>query len=380
MKVLGKLLSKDAINYMELVSGKIIHDQVFSVISPNDFPDNTGELLTSFLSCYANIEDPEKSLVLSTGDGLNIKNALKGRPSPIECIVNLKRVNDVRWINALFEATNSQLPINGIFVGCVETFGLRKERLLKKYPAFINSFYYSLDYVFKRVFPKLPFFKKIYFGLTQGRNRSLSMAETFGRLYYAGFKIIEYKVIGPNLYFVVQKEKSVSGLKNTTYVPIFKMKRVGKGGKLIEVYKLRSMHAYSEFLQQYVYEQNNLQEGGKINNDFRISGAGRFIRKFFLDELPMIINVLKGDLKIVGVRPISMHYLSLYDNELRMLRRMVKPGLVPPFYADMPKTLDDIIESEKRYIRSYLKSPIRTDINYFVQAFKNILIKKARSK
>jgi hypothetical protein len=62
------------------------------------------------------------------------------------------------------------------------------------------------------------------------------------------------------------------------------------------------------------------------------------------------------------------------------LRRMVKPGLVPPFYADMPKTLDDIIESEKRYIRSYLKSPIRTDINYFVQAFKNILIKKARSK
>lgn len=365
---------------MQLVSEKATHNQLYSVVSPNDFPDNTGELLSSFLSYYVDIENPEKTLVVSTGDGLNIKNALKGRSNSIECIVNLKRVNDVRWINALFETSNNQLPINGIFVGCVETFGLRKKRILNKFPAFFNGFYYGLDYVLKRVFPKLPFFKRIYFGLTQGRNRSLSMAETFGRLYYAGFKIIEYRIIGSNLYFVVQKEKNVSDLKNPTYGPIFRMKRVGKGGKLIEVYKLRSMHAYSEFLQQYVYEQNNLQEGGKINNDFRISGAGRFIRKFFLDEFPMIVNVLKGDLKIVGVRPISMHYLSLYDNELRMLRRMVKPGLVPPFYADMPKTLDEIIDSEKRYIRAYLKNPIRTDFHYFIQVFKNILIKKARSK
>lgn len=365
---------------MVLISSKTRRDDLVRELSVNDFPGFPGQELESFLSYYLDIYNPEKTLVLSTADGFNVSNALKGRLESVNCIINLKRINDVRWINNLFEITNKHLPYDGVFVGCVETYALRKERLLKKFPPVVNYLYYAMDYTFKRVFPKLPVLKKLYFGLTQGRNRAISKSEAFGRLYYAGFKIVESKIIDSNLYFVAQKIKEVKNLKNPTYGPIFRMKRVGKGGKLIEVYKLRSMHAYSEFLQQYVYELNNLQEGGKINNDFRITSSGKFMRKFFLDEVPMLINVLKGDLKLVGVRPISMHYLSLYDNELRMLRRMVKPGLVPPFYADMPKTLDDIILSEKNYIRKYLKNPLRTDIEYFIKAFRNIIINKARSK
>ena len=148
---------------------------------------------------------------------------------------------------------------------------------------------------------------------------------------------------------------------------------------MIKVYKLRTMHSYSEYLQKYVYDLNNLQDGGKIKNDFRITSIGKYLRKSFLDEVPMFINILKGELKLVGVRPISEHYLSLYDKELRLMRRMVKPGLVPPFYADMPSTLDEIIESEKKYIRAYIKNPLRTDIKYLTKAFVNIAFRKARS-
>ena len=85
-------------------------------------------------------------------------------------------------------------------------------------------------------------------------------------------------------------------------------------------------------------------------------------------------------MKLIGVRPLSKHYLSLYDDDLKELRVKVKPGLVPPFYADMPKTLEEIQDSERRYLYAYLKSPIGTDIKYFFKTFYNIVIKRARSK
>ncbi|NQV54034.1 MAG: sugar transferase [Flavobacteriales bacterium] len=346
----------------------------------NEFPGVPGAELEDLISYYLDIYNPTQTLVLSTGEGLNIVNALKGREDgPVTCIVNLKRINDVRWINQLYETTNKSLPEGGVFVGCVETYGLRKQRILRKYPRGFNYLYYTGDYLVKRVFPKLPILKKLYFLLTRGQNRSISMAEAFGRLYFTGFELIEYKTIGSNLYFVAKKTRTVSNVKTPTYGPLFRMNRVGKGGKMIEVYKLRSMHAYSEYLQEYLYQRNNLQDGGKIKNDFRISTLGRYLRKSFLDEVPMLYNILKGDLKLVGVRPISAHYLSLYDKELRLMRRTVKPGLVPPFYADMPKTIEEIIESEKNYIRAYIKNPLKTDVIYFFKAFANIAFRKARS-
>ncbi|MBL0340951.1 MAG: sugar transferase [Bacteroidetes bacterium] len=157
------------------------------------------------------------------------------------------------------------------------------------------------------------------------------------------------------------------------------MRRFGYLGKVINVYKFRTMYPFSEYLQQYIYEKNKLQEGGKFKDDFRISTLGRFMRKYWLDELPMIMNLLKGDLKLVGVRPLSKQYLSLYSEELQQKRLQFKPGLIPPFYADLPKTLDEIMASENRYLDQYSKHPIRTDIKYFFASFKQIIFKKARS-
>jgi hypothetical protein len=103
------------------------------------------------------------------------------------------------------------------------------------------------------------------------------------------------------------------------------------------------------------------------------------MRKIWLDELPMLYNWIKGDLKLFGVRPLSRQYLSLYSQELQELRKKVKPDLIPPFYADLPETLEEIKESEKRYLQSYLKEPFKTQCTYLYKAFVNIIIKGARS-
>jgi lipopolysaccharide/colanic/teichoic acid biosynthesis glycosyltransferase len=139
------------------------------------------------------------------------------------------------------------------------------------------------------------------------------------------------------------------------------------------------MHAYSEYLQEYVYFKNDLKAGGKFKDDFRITTEGKIFRKFWLDELPMIINLFKGNMKLVGVRPLSKHYFNLYSEELKRKRIQYKPGLIPPFYADMPATLEEIMDSEMRYLESYEKNPFTTDLKYFFRAWYNIFLKHARS-
>ena len=94
----------------------------------------------------------------------------------------------------------------------------------------------------------------------------------------------------------------------------------------------------------------------------------------------MLINLLKGDLKIVGVRPLSSAKFNMYPSEVQDLRTKTKPGLVPPFYADIPNNFEELVESEVKYLNQYLKNPFLTDIKYFYKAFVNILFRGARSK
>jgi len=140
------------------------------------------------------------------------------------------------------------------------------------------------------------------------------------------------------------------------------------------------MHPYSEYLQSYIYERHRLNGEGKFNKDIRITTLGRFMRKYWLDELPMFMNLLKGEMKLVGVRPLSKQYFNLYNKELQEKRIKYKPGLLPPYYADMPRTLDEIQASEMNYlIACATKGEFKTDIRYLIVILKNILINKARS-
>jgi lipopolysaccharide/colanic/teichoic acid biosynthesis glycosyltransferase len=314
--------------------------------------------------------------VFSTTTKFNIDRLSKQR---YKDLVNLRRVNDIRYINKFFESVNAKLPKKGIFIGCAETQELRKQRIFRKYPPGINLVYYILDFFVKRVFPKFKLTQKLYFLLTRGNNRVISRAEVLGRLYCCGFEIKEEKFLSGYYYFVARKEKEPTYDLDPTYGPFIKLGRTGKDGKIIKVYKIRTMHPYSEYLQEYVYNNHYLKEGGKFNNDFRVSTLGKYLRKFWIDEIPMIYNILKREMKLVGVRPLSIHYFNLYTDELQRKRIQVKPGLIPPYYADLPKTLDEIMESEMRYLEQYQKHPLRTDIKYFFLAFYNIVFKNSRS-
>ncbi len=330
----------------------------------------------NYVFSHARIDSPD-TLVISTTSRFNIETQLKTK---FEAIVNLKRINDIRYINKFFETANSRLPLGGLYIDYVETKNLRKKRILRKYPPGINYIAYFFDYIIKRVFPKFLLTKGLYFFLTRGQNRVFTKAETFGRLYSCGFEIIDEKFINGYLFFVARKTGKPHFPENPTYGPFVKLERIGYGGKKIRVYKLRTMHPYAEYLQEYIYKTQGLDEGGKFKSDFRVSTLGRILRTFWLDELPMLINLLKGELKLVGVRPLSEHYFSLYSKGLREKRIKYKPGLIPPFYADNPKTLAEIMESEIKYMEAYRKHPFITDFKYFFKAGFNILFKRYRSK
>ena len=108
---------------------------------------------------------------------------------------------------------------------------------------------------------------------------------------------------------------------------------------------------------------------------------GAILRKTWLDELPMVVNMLKGEIKLVGVRPLSRQFFSLYTPEMQELRIKTKPGLLPPLYYEdeQPETLEEIQESEKKYCEAYLRHPFRTDWKYFWGIMKNIIVKHKRS-
>jgi lipopolysaccharide/colanic/teichoic acid biosynthesis glycosyltransferase len=336
--------------------------------------EEQGEKAYNYISKFLKVEDNNLEVVKTT-NLFNIRKIHKKKAG----IVNLNKINDIKKMNEFFKVVNQKLIDEGIFIGCVETKEERRRRLYKKYPIGIAQVYYLFDFIFKRVFSKLWITKWLYFFVTAGRNQVLSKAEALGRLVYCGFKIVdEYEIDNIN-YFVVKKVKEVNCVKEPRFSILFKMLRVGKHGKPIMVYKIRTMHPYAEYLQDYIYKINKLQKGGKFKNDFRVTTWGKILRRLWIDEIPMLINLVKGQLKFVGVRPLSQQYLSLYTNELKEKRKEVKPGLVPPFYADMPNTLDEIMESEIKYIDAYQRHPFITDIKYFFKASSNIIINRARS-
>lgn len=240
-----------------------------------------------------------------------------------------------------------------------------KQQLLEKYNKFLFYLYYPLHFLFRRVFPKIKGFRKISRLLRIPVD--LSKAEIMGRLLYTGFELTDIKESISETLFVacrnlVSNPSLVQPLPSEGF--LFSTQRIGQYGKPIKIFKLRSMHPYAEYVQQYLHQKHGLQKGGKFHNDFRISTGGKFIRKYWLDELPMLINLCRGDLKLVGVRPLSAHYLSLYSGEAKTIRLRHKPGLLPPFYADLPTTLEEIMESEQVYLQAFEKAPLWTDLNY----------------
>lgn len=337
--------------------------------------DKAGLKAYEFFSKFVNVE-AKTTLVVSTTNEFNILN----NQTEFNCVINLSKVNNIRYINKFFEKVNGKLHPSDVFICCFETIIARKERHRMGNIPVIKSIYFMFEFIFLRMFPKMWGFKKIYFLLTRGRNRLLSKAEVLGRLVSCGYEIVGYESVNGLMYVVTKKVKEPEFNMHVSYGPLFKMKRMGKGGKIIGVYKFRTMHPYAEYLQDYVLKLNGYAESGKPADDFRLTPWGRFLRRYWLDELPQLINVCKGEMKLVGVRPISQRYFQDIPTDLQELRLTQKPGCIPPYVSlDRKGSVEDVLQAEREYLKEKALRPLFTDTRFFFRAIFNILFKRKRS-
>ncbi len=135
----------------------------------------------------------------------------------------------------------------------------------------------------------------------------------------------------------------------------YKHVRVGKGGVQFGLYKFRSM-------------VTNADKGSQITigNDTRVTKVGRFIRRYKIDELPQLINILKGEMSVVGPRPEVKRYVDLYSKEqLRVLE--VLPGLsdyASIKYFDEQKILGLAKDPNKEYIDHVMPAKLNLNLKY----------------
>ena len=135
--------------------------------------------------------------------------------------------------------------------------------------------------------------------------------------------------------------------------PIFSQDRVGRDGKIFKFYKFRSMIPNAEARLKDVLAQNEMDGPVfKMKNDPRITRVGRFIRRTSIDELPQLINILKGDMSIVGPRPALPREVAQYTDYERQ-RLYVTPGLTC-YWQIQPNrnelTFDQWMELDLKYI------------------------------
>jgi lipopolysaccharide/colanic/teichoic acid biosynthesis glycosyltransferase len=321
----------------------------------------------------------DSTVIIDSDDGSEIKKTY-GAAKP-KMIVQKRALNKIRHLNTLLNKSNETLDNNGYIWCHCRTAVLKRRLMMERYPWGVNYLIFFFHFLWHRVIPKMSWTKWFYFWLTKGKNRTYNRVEVLGRMYRAGFEVVDEE-FRQGEFFVLARKINVPLWDDVpSGSPIIKLQRVGKNGKMIGVYKFRTMYSYSEYLQPYIYEHNHLQQGGKFADDYRVTPWGRWMRKLWIDELPMVFNLLKGELKLVGVRPLSLHYYSLYTPEMQELRTKVKPGLLPPFYYEKqpPKTIEEVQMSERRYIEAYMRHPVSTDIRYFFGTIGNILFHGATS-
>ena len=369
-------------SFIQQITARDNYDDVIAYLAvdetkhapPFDFDSAPAEL-TELLTWIQKPRGEERSAWLNS----YAAKSLEADDNTAEVILADKHLNDYRYLNRFFRSVNAKLKHDGYFVSAFDTSQKRKAYIFSKYPKLIAYIVYFFDFIWHRVFPKLALLKRFYFFCTKKVKKVYPRPEVLGRLYYCGFDVVSEQYVHDRYVVIAQKKRQPSSEPHT-YGAFIRLNRVGKDKKMFPVYKFRTMYAYSEYLQSYIGANNGLAKGGKFDDDYRVTEWGHIMRKLWIDELPMLLNILKGQMKIVGVRPLSKHYFSLYTPEMQDLRTKAKPGLLPPFYVDMPETLDEIQESERRYTEAYLQSPFRTDWNYFWKIVANILFKGKRSK
>ena len=136
----------------------------------------------------------------------------------------------------------------------------------------------------------------------------------------------------------------------------FKQKRVGKGGRFFYIYKFRSMYVDAEERKRELAAENEMQGlMFKVTDDTRITKVGKFLRKTSIDELPQFINVLKGDMSLVGTRPPTIDEFKQYAGHHKR-RLTMKPGITGMWQAYGRNTVtdfEDVVKMDLQYIDNW---------------------------
>lgn len=141
---------------------------------------------------------------------------------------------------------------------------------------------------------------------------------------------------------------------------LFKQERVGYKGRIFMIYKFRTMIVDAE-------KQGLLLT---VNQDNRVTRAGRVLRKYKLDEFPQLFNVLKGDMSLVGPRPEVPRYVQMYNEEQKRVLH-VRPGITDYAsikYSDENSLLCGAEDPEKLYVTKIMPDKLQINLAYIEQA------------
>jgi lipopolysaccharide/colanic/teichoic acid biosynthesis glycosyltransferase len=229
-------------------------------------------------------------------------------------------------------------------------------------PHWINNIYISYH-----VFPEtnqelsagVPFNLNLYPDLTEkGLNRKLSLIIKKIIFDSAG-SAIALLLFSP-LFLII-----AAAIKATSPGPVFfRQERVGLNGKAFLFYKFRSMTTnndplkHKEYITRYINQPNTAAiEPGifKLTNDSRITTVGHFLRKTSFDELPQLINVLKGDMSLVGPRPPIPYECDLYHIWHRRRLLSAKPGITGMWQVmgRSRTTFDEMVRLDLKYLQKW---------------------------
>ena len=162
--------------------------------------------------------------------------------------------------------------------------------------------------------------------------------------------------------------------------PIFyEQLRIGKDGKHFKLYKYRSMIiGADEILKEYLSENEEarieFEKNQKLKNDPRITKLGKFLRKTSLDEFPQFINILKGDMSLVGPRPIVDREIELFGDKMKIVHS-VRPGLTGYWAANgrSDTTYEQRVEMEAYYAENF---SLLLDIKIILKTIKSVIKKE----
>lgn len=160
---------------------------------------------------------------------------------------------------------------------------------------------------------------------------------------------------------------------------IYIKKCLGKNREPLKIYKFRTMDFNAdERLDESVKEI--FDSLGKPIEDLRITGIGKFLRRYWIDELPQIYNLTRGDIKLVGVRPMQEIEWKRYPEDIMERSFRQKPGLMGVQYA-FPKTgnFDNHLAHLRENLDMWEENPAKTDRDYLSRIVRNIVFGGIRS-